>query len=119
MNISKTFSQAFAEFVTKCLHTLSIQERRLKQLLPNLPPPSPEHLQSLGHAVENSFREQSAVAQGQVEVRKRIAAELQSVVQQSFPGTYVSTELNICFILPGLALWHMDGSYNPVNMAPI
>ena len=86
MTFSKTFSQEFAEFVTRHLHTLSIQEKRLKQLIPNLPPPSPEHLQSLGHAVENSFREQSAVAQGQVEVRKRVATELQGLVQQSFPG---------------------------------
>lgn len=72
--------------MTRRLHALPFQEKRLNQLISNLPPPSPEHLQSLGHAVEQSFREQSAVAQGQVEVRKKIATELQGLVQQSFPG---------------------------------
>ena len=72
--------------MTRRLHALPFQEKRLNQLISNLPPPLPEHLQSLGHAVEQSFREQSAVAQGQVEVRKKIATELQGLVQQSFPG---------------------------------
>ena len=72
--------------MTRRVHALPFQEKRLNQLIPNLPPPSPEHLQSLGHAVEHSFRQQSAVAQGQVEVRKMIVTELQGLVQQSFPG---------------------------------
>ena len=72
--------------MTRRLHALPFQEKRLNQLISNLPPPSPEHVQFLGHAIEQSFREQSAVAQGQVEVRKKIATELQGLVQQSFPG---------------------------------
>ena len=66
--------------------TVVTQEKQLDLFLKKVPHPSPRQLVAMTEVVEGVYREQSAVAQGQIETRQSIGSEVQELLRQEFPG---------------------------------